>query len=167
MPATDADDLWSKITVSLRMQLAESVWFSTFQDVRPVSVDDGSLHLMAPSAYVRDRIMTRYRPLVTDALDDIGEGGLDVQVSVVAGANGDPGTDHGAASGTADQRDTAPATPTTPSPSTPPSDTAWAPSAADLRLEEAGISSDYTFETFVKGSSNQFALAAALRVAET
>ena len=167
MPATDADDLWAKITVSLRMQLAESVWFSTFQDVRPVSVDDGSLHLMAPSAYVRDRIMTRYRPLVTDALDDIGEGGLDVQVSVVAGANGDHGSDPTVATGTADLRDTAPAPPATPSPSAPPAEAGWAPSAADLRLEEAGISSDYTFETFVKGSSNQFALAAALRVAET
>ena len=34
-------------------------------------------------------------------------------------------------------------------------------------LDEAGLNPRYTFETFVKGSSNQFALAAALRVAET
>ena len=34
-------------------------------------------------------------------------------------------------------------------------------------LEEAGLSTDYTFDTFVKGASNQFPLAAALRVAET
>ena len=34
-------------------------------------------------------------------------------------------------------------------------------------LDEAGLNPRYTFETFVKGASNQFALAAALRVAET
>ena len=33
--------------------------------------------------------------------------------------------------------------------------------------DEAGLNPRYTFETFVKGASNQFALAAALRVAET
>ena len=36
-----------------------------------------------------------------------------------------------------------------------------------LLLDEAGLNPRYTFETFVKGASNQFALAAALRVAET
>ena len=34
-------------------------------------------------------------------------------------------------------------------------------------LDDAGLNPRYTFETFVKGASNQFALAAALRVAET
>ncbi|MBT5552438.1 MAG: chromosomal replication initiator protein DnaA, partial [Ilumatobacter sp.] len=35
------------------------------------------------------------------------------------------------------------------------------------RVDEAGLNPRYTFEDFVKGASNQFALAAALRVAET
>ena len=35
------------------------------------------------------------------------------------------------------------------------------------RNQAAGLNPRYTFETFVKGASNQFALAAALRVAET
>jgi chromosomal replication initiator protein len=34
-------------------------------------------------------------------------------------------------------------------------------------LDDAGLNPRYAFETFVKGASNQFALAAALRVAET
>jgi chromosomal replication initiator protein len=36
-----------------------------------------------------------------------------------------------------------------------------------MALDLAGLNPRYTFETFVKGASNQFALAAALRVAET
>ena len=39
--------------------------------------------------------------------------------------------------------------------------------SSDAALDEAGLNPRYTFETFVKGASNQFALAAALRVAET
>ena len=41
-----------------------------------------------------------------------------------------------------------------------------APDGAAL-IDEAGLNPRYTFETFVKGASNQFALAASLRVAET
>jgi chromosomal replication initiator protein len=38
---------------------------------------------------------------------------------------------------------------------------------ADSMIDAAGLNPRYMFETFVKGASNQFALAAALRVAET
>ena len=31
---SDAVDVWTQVTLSLRSQLAESVWFSTFQDER-------------------------------------------------------------------------------------------------------------------------------------
>ena len=39
--------------------------------------------------------------------------------------------------------------------------------AIGAALDDAGLNPRYTFETFVKGTSNQFALAAAQRVAET
>ena len=67
---TDSADVWTQVTLSLRSQLAESVWFSTFQDVSPLPSDDDTLRLLAPSGYVRDRIMSRYLPLVTEALQD-------------------------------------------------------------------------------------------------
>jgi chromosomal replication initiator protein len=59
--------------------------------------------------------------------------------------------------------------------STDASDTGGAPTRSgsssgrsnDSALDLAGLNPRYTFETFVKGASNQFALAAALRVAET
>ena len=37
---SDAVDVWTQVTLSLRSQLAESVWFSTFQDVTPLDSDD-------------------------------------------------------------------------------------------------------------------------------
>ena len=168
---TDADDVWTQVTVSLRSQLAESVWFSTFQDVVPLNVDDDYLRLQAPSAYVRDRILTRFLPLVTEALHEANLGHLAVDIDVDA-------------NGTAPEMPAADALVTEtidgraadqPSiDSTAPQRTSDAdvdgerdnPGARNL-LDEAGLNPRYTFETFVKGASNQFALAAALRVAET
>ena len=78
-----ADDVWTQVTLFLRSQLAESVWFSTFQDVVPLDAGPETLRLLAPSAYVRDRILTRYLPLVTDALDEAGQGhrAIDIEVA--------------------------------------------------------------------------------------
>ena len=160
MPITDADDMWTQVTLSLRSQLAESVWFSTFQEIKPVEVDDQTFRLLAPSAYVRDRITTRYLPMIVDALDEAGLGPREILIEVDQ-AN--------------DVVESAPKSPTT-----TPADAHKDPHDYELiqphdslnhdrnhLLEEAGLSTDYTFDTFVKGASNQFPLAAALRVAET
>jgi chromosomal replication initiator protein len=150
---SESTDVWTQVTLSLRSQLAESVWFSTFQDVTPLESDADTLRLLAPSAYVRERILTRYLPLVTEALQDANEGHRVVEIdiesapapvepeSVEDGDDGDVVATANATGARAAQR--------------------------SLLLDEAGLNPRYTFETFVKGASNQFALAAALRVAET
>jgi chromosomal replication initiator protein len=156
---TDSADVWTQVTLSLRSQLAESVWFSTFQDVSPLPSDNDTLRLLAPSAYVRDRIMTRYLPLVTEALQDANEGHRSVEIDVettetTEAASSEP--DHvGETAPTARSADDAY------------SQRSNAASEQSIMLDEAGLNPRYTFETFVKGASNQFALAAALRVAET
>jgi len=152
--------VWTQVTLSLRSQLAESVWFSTFQDVSPLPSDGDTLRLLAPSGYVRDRIMSRYLPLVTEALQDANEGHRSVEIDVetigettgaateseLEGTTTAPSDDDAADGRTATLRSDA---------------------TRSLLLDEAGLNPRYTFETFVKGASNQFALAAALRVAET
>jgi chromosomal replication initiator protein len=163
MPLTDADDMWTQVTLALRSQLAESVWFSTFQEVVPVDVDEHTFRLMAPSAYVRDRITTRYLPLIVDALDESGLGHREIVIDV---DNPDDRADD-SSTNVVDQA----SAPTEDASGPPhiaivPVDSADADGRNHL-LEAAGLSTDYTFDTFVKGASNQFALAAALRVAET
>jgi chromosomal replication initiator protein len=160
--------VWTQVTVSLRSQLAESVWFSTFQDVVPLESDSDTLRLMAPSAYVRDRIMTRYLPLVTEALQDVNEGQRRVEIDVEAT---DSSADH------TDVEARPSDDPESGYDSGGPGPQSSGPQSSDHRssgqtprsllLDEAGLNPRYTFETFVKGASNQFALAAALRVAET
>jgi len=171
MPLTDADDMWTQVTLSLRSQLAESVWFSTFQEIVPLDVDDATFVLRAPSAYVRDRITTRYMPLIVDALDESGLGMRDIVIEVDQDARSETPTNGDATR--ADESASAHADSADPEHGEHLDDahTAVVPvDGGDGRhadLEAAGLSTDYTFDTFVKGASNQFAHAASLRVAET
>jgi chromosomal replication initiator protein len=151
---SDADDVWTQVTLFLRSQLAESVWFSTFQDIIPLDAGSAMLRLLAPSAYVRDRILTRYLPLVTDALEECGEGhrSIDIEVAKSDAIENEPALDE----------------PNVTSASSPASFShTGKENGTRTHVDEAGLNPRYTFEEFVKGASNQFALAAALRVAET
>jgi chromosomal replication initiator protein len=152
---SDQQEVWTAVAQLLRAQLTESVWYSTFAEVVPhVSDDDDSLVIQVPSTLARDRILTRYQPLITDAMDEIGVG--DRSFDVVIGVAQAPDIDHQAAT-----------PPATDAVDRPGEERSTAPPGPSDALDEAGLNPRYTFETFVKGASNQFALAAALRVAET
>jgi chromosomal replication initiator protein len=97
---------------------------------------------------------------VREALDEIGAGHLVFEVEV-RGAEAEPVTDW------------IPDTPTSTGSSSGSSSGASGSSSSDGSSGSSyggggdGLNPRYTFDTFVKGASNQFALAAALRVAET
>src|SRR5665647_284128 len=85
---SDYEQLWTAVAQLLRAQVSEAVWLSTFQDVIPVESDINELRVTAPNTHLRDRIMSRYLPLVRDALEEIGSSHrtfvVDVQVSDAA-----------------------------------------------------------------------------------
>ena len=150
---TWADDMWTSTVPVLRTQISEAVWLSTFQDVEPVEMDTEVLGLRVPNAHVRERILTRYLPLVLDCLAEIGlvQNSLPIDVALPAPdlvLDAPAETLFDAASSSA------------PAPT-------GRSEGRDLDPTSGGLNPRYTFETFVKGASNQFALAAALRVAET
>lgn len=152
---SDQLEVWTAVGKLLRAQLTESVWFSTFSEIVPQVNDDHTmLVIQVPSTLARDRILSRYQALITDAMDEIGVGDrvFDVIIGGSEHPTNDPTAQTGADPGTA----------------TPGSTTSGNESpGANAALDDAGLNPRYTFETFVKGASNQFALAAALRVAET
>jgi chromosomal replication initiator protein len=141
--------VWNATAQLLKAQVSEGVWYSTFNDVVAVTSENDSLRLQVPNAHVRDRIVTRYRPLVIDALDEIGESDreLIIDISDVALADDTIVEDLDDL-----DLDTAPQKAVQPN---------------NGKGNVIGLNPRYTFENFVKGASNQFALAAALRVAET
>ena len=72
MQVSDHDQLWTAVAQLLRAQVSEAVWFSTFQDVTALDSDPSMLRVSAPNGHTRDRILSRYLPLVRDALEEIG-----------------------------------------------------------------------------------------------
>ncbi|MFM2046260.1 MAG: chromosomal replication initiator protein DnaA [Actinomycetota bacterium] len=141
--------VWNATAQLLKAQVSEGVWYSTFNDVVALESDDESLRLSVPNNHVRDRITTTFRPLVMDALDEIGESERELIIEVADVTADD----------SADVSDLQlPPEVVVP---TKPANTNGSKGSA------VGLNPRYTFENFVKGASNQFALAAALRVAET
>ena len=172
----DGEQLWTSAAQLLREQVSVAVWLSTFQDVRAIGSGPDGLHLVVPSATVRERITTRYLSLVQDALRDAGADGTEVVFDVGFG----PGSaGHGASDGTLDLMDED-ATTLSSATTSDHATGAVTDGAADALVNgtlngarhaaavtAAGLNPRYAFETFVRGQSNQFALAAAQRVAET
>lgn len=156
-------EIWTAVAQLLRAQLTEAVWFGNFAEVRPV-VDDDDEHLvlLVPNNMARDRILTRYQPLILDALTEIGYGSLALQVLVTPAESIIHQT-----STTSDESTTPETRQNEPRQNNGGPVATGADTATPGGNPVAGLNSRYTFETFVKGASNQFALAAALRVAET
>ncbi|MGD9999569.1 MAG: chromosomal replication initiator protein DnaA [Ilumatobacteraceae bacterium] len=159
MQVSDAEQMWTAAAQILRAQVSEAVWFSTFQDVIALDSDPSMLRLSAPNGHTRERILTRYLPLVRDALDEIGSGSRTLVVEVQTADTFEPEVEPiraavGASNGSTQIGSTL-------------TDLDAGHARSSSTVDRAGLNPRYTFEAFVKGASNQFALAAALRVAET
>ncbi len=147
---SDHEQLWTAVAQLLRAQVSEAVWFSTFQDVVALDSDSSMLRVSAPNAHARDRILSRYLPLVRDALEEIGAAGVQFVIEVQVAEQSEP---QEWVAESPERDSVAPVEPSS--------------GSSSSRVDTGGMNPRYTFEAFVKGASNQFALAAALRVAET
>jgi chromosomal replication initiator protein len=156
----EAQELWTRCADMLRAQVSEAVWLTTFNGADAMKLNDHTLVLSVPSTVVKERIEGRYLTLVRSALADAGASDLelDIEVHTAEGDQSGPDTTidltrRGPTNGTAMGRDE-PVVEVTP------------PTNSRER-EREGVNPRYTFEAFVIGTSNRFAHAAALSVAET
>jgi chromosomal replication initiator protein len=79
---TEAEDLWTKCSDSLRDQVSESTWQLWLSGIEPISFDDGVFVLSVPNGLIRERVESRYLPMIEDTLaNEVGapvRGRLDV-----------------------------------------------------------------------------------------
>lgn len=155
---TNAEQLWRSCAEALQDHVSDATWKTWFEGITPVSAADGYLRLAVPSALVKERLEGRYLPLLEHAASvAAGEAvaiAVDVQTEsrgplvAVADSHDDDGRPISDGQGNA--------LPTL----TPPAE------AYSIRPDPP-LNIRYTFDTFVIGTSNRFAHAAALSVAET
>jgi len=151
-PRSDAAGLWTTCSGSIRPQVSDAVWQTTFNAIQPLVLDDEQFVIAVPSLLVKEHIEGRYLGLLRDALADAEMAEIDLMIRVET----EPGNDG-------------------PSPNPWDSDI----ESIDLRgarpivvgrgdgTQHETVNERYTFDAFVTGTSNRFAQAAALAVAET
>ena len=180
-----AERLWATSSELLRKRLAEGTWNTLFGSARPLGFDDDLLVLGVPSAVVRDRIVQRHLADVEETCSQVEGRPVRIRLEVHTNAGDSEGGAGHQPSG---------AQPSTPRASAGVRPTAGGPddnlarvieaAAAPVahhgtggadggangserrRPQETSPNPKYTFEAFVSGTSNRFALAAAMGVAE-
>jgi chromosomal replication initiator protein len=138
-----AETLWTEVSRRLQEALNERTYRTWFGDTHGESLDDDTFVVTVPNDFTREWIENHFRGLVEASVRDTLGDERRVQLVV-------------------EQR------PEPPSWDGEPSAVAWPlEQEADRRpARESGLNPKYTFDRFVIGSSNRFAHAAALAVAE-
>ena len=153
-----ADGLWNVCAEAVRAQVSEATWRTTFEGTRAVDLRGEELVLGVPNHLVKERIEGRYLGLVHTTLADVTGREYSISLEVHPEL-------------AADEPELFPESPLTPSPHRLPEEAAIAvpPPAPPAPPEREGsvLNPRYIFEAFVTGTSNRFAHAAALSVAET
>jgi chromosomal replication initiator protein len=138
-----AESLWSDVSGRLSSALNDTTYGTWFAHTAGLALDDNRFVLAVPNDFTRDWIEGHFLELIGAAIRDITGRARVVELQVA---------------------DVAPAH----SESAPPAAPRVAPveRLVPHRPESGGFNAKYTFDSFVIGSSNRFAHAAALAVAE-
>ena len=142
----EAERIWTNCAQSIRSQVSDAVWRTTFSGARATAFDQRSLTLVVPTSLQKARIERRYFGLLTDAIDET-EPDVTVRIEI------DPDWRDTGERASADVADEAAPTEHN--------------SQAASSNGDSGPDTRLTFEQFVTGTSNRFSHAAALAVAET
>ncbi len=144
---TRPDDLWNAIAGRLRDTLTDTTYDTWFGQARPQSLRDGQLVVEVPNDFTLDWIEGHFLDVVAlAAADDTATTGASVTFAVSERPVGRP---------TAPER-----------PAEPAQQQQQVQATAQREAGDVELNPKYTFDLFVIGSSNRFAHAAALAVAE-
>lgn len=139
-----AASLWTEISARLQGTLNETTYSTWFGEVQGEELEDDNFVLGVPNDFTREWIEGHFLGLISAALEDATGRELRIDLRVLGPATPPPLPLEAELE-----------------PEAPP-----APPRAPLREDAGGMNRKYTFDSFVIGSSNRFAHAAALAVAE-
>jgi chromosomal replication initiator protein len=136
-----AESLWSEVAGRLRGALNDTTYGTWFGEAAGLELSDKRFVLAVPNDFTRNWIEGHFLDLIGAAIRDVTGGDRPVELRIVESL--DAPSDEGIGS------------PVVP-----------AVERIQTRAESGGFNAKYTFDSFVIGSSNRFAHAAALAVAE-
>ena len=157
---TDTDTLWSQCRQILRETVSDALWLGYFRHLQALHIDEELAVLIAPSNMIRDRIQRRYIPMLHAAFEQLPVRPQNYEIETrpdIGDLDQATGTD-------ADVQGYD--LPTPRAEREPETEIAAPPARTPIPHVDA-TNPRYTFDSFVTGSSNRFAQAAALAVAET
>lgn len=158
-----AEEVWRTCRPNLMARVKEASWFALFETVIPVSFIDSTLLLRVQSTIAKTRIEERYLNHITNALIEIGFDNPKILIEVNKASNQHDDSslyqfNNGKSNRSKDENPLFANATSSRSPDR---------HAGHHDQSRGLINRNYTFEAFVIGSSNRFAHAAALSVAET
>jgi chromosomal replication initiator protein len=130
--------IWAQALKIIKKQLNTPTYKAWFEHTTPQSFEGDTIIINTPNAFAKEWLESRYNSLITDALFQVL--GEEIHIKVVVDE-------------TEEQL-------------VIPQEKAQ-PLKSDYKVQQTLLNPKYTFESFVIGSSNRFAHAAALAVAET
>ena len=157
----ETDGLWTRCTEALRDQVSEATWQMWLSGIRPVLLEGGVLVLSVPNAVVRERVESRFLPLIEDTLANEAGSAVVAQLRVEERSDGTPSV----APPPVDSEERGPRSRSILTDERPTRGGRGEPA----QRETVAVSLDprFTFDTFVAAASNRLAHAAAQAVAET
>ncbi|WEX77750.1 chromosomal replication initiator protein DnaA [Sinorhizobium numidicum] len=164
------DALFERVSARLKAQVGPDVFASWFGRLKLHSVSKSVVRLSVPTTFLKSWINNRYLDLITSLFQQEDGEILKVEILVRTATRGQRPAAHEEA--VPAPAETAPAAPTRRSASAQPLAAAAAATVATVQrptqapLFGSPLDQRYTFDSFVEGSSNRVALAAARTIAE-
>jgi len=140
-----AGQVWQEALTRIESQLSKPSFEAFLKAMRPVALDQDVFVFSVPSLFAKEWLEGRYRGLIEETLREVLTRGVDVRFIVTESEPSEP-TPAPAARTPTGSRDT--------------------PALRTAPPDALALTGKYTFDTFVVGSGNRFAHAAAHAVAE-
>lgn len=141
-------NVWNGCLDYVRKKVPQQTFDTWFAPMNPISITNETLLLQVPNKFFYDWVDSHYRDMILKALSEITGNGFGVNYTILLGEESDK---HGQ------------------SPAIHIKDSYQSPPELDVKtgMFEQGtrLNERYVFDTYVEGTSNQFARAAALAVA--
>ena len=138
-------NLWDQILSRVEMKLNRHSFYTWFKPTSFVSVDSSTVTVRVPNGLFKEWLTKHYSGVISEAIGEVRQGGLAVNFVVEVGSDASAiplSTEEAAAFEAA------------------------APSLPSSTPGSVGLNPRYAFDSFIVGSSNQFAHAACRAVAE-